>query len=827
MLDALWSDLRYTTRWLRRSPGFAIVAILTLAIGIGFNTALFSVVDAVLFRPLPVKAPSQLVDVYTTGRQGEKWHTTSYPDFLDLQKKNDVFSGMLAYSEMFTAINLPGRSRLVVGEVVTGNYFQLLGVSAALGRTLLPDDDRPGATRVALVSYEYWQRDLGGDPDAVGRTLRIKGQVYTIVGVAPRSFTGLMPMLSANVWVPMTDVADVEPAGMQEQLPAAPDTTRLQQRGTRWLFVKGRLKPGVSIRQSGANLNVLMRGLDAAYPDTNRNRTIDVIASSDVRIHPGADRLLRPVGVGLMIVVGLVLLIACANVASMLLARASARQREIGVRLAIGASRRRLVQQLLTESVFTAALGALAGTLLAWALIRAMTQIALPVPIPLTFDVQLDTRVLVFTAAVTLLAGLVAGLAPALHASKPALTADLKGGQEGVRVGRRHWTLRDALVAGQMALTAILLIAAGLLTRGLMAAQEVDVGFHTGGLAIVSTELDMAGYDAARSRTFYERALDRVRALPGIDSAALADRLPFSVGYNMMQVFVPGRQRAGDKGDLLLTAHVSPGYFKTLGIRIVSGRNFTAADTPDTPKVAIVNETMAHRYWPGQDAVGRVFHSSSLGGPSYQVVGVSADYQTVTVGESPQPYIQLAESQAPGTGEMIVARTRGDAGALVAVMQRSLLAMDPNLVFFDHQTMTTQVGATLFPVRAASWLVAVVGLVALLLASIGLYGVIAYAVARRTREIGIRMALGARRGSVLGLILRQGLTVAAIGLALGCVLAAGAVHGLAGLMYGVSLADPLAWGGAAAALIGVAALANLVPAWRAARINPSSALRTE
>ncbi|HVB38066.1 MAG TPA: ABC transporter permease, partial [Vicinamibacterales bacterium] len=557
MLDTLRSDVRYTTRWLRRSPGFAIVAILTLAIGIGFNTALFSVVDAVLFRPLPVKAPSQLVDVYTTGTGGEKWHTTSYPDYLDLKAKNDVFSGMLAWSEMFTAVNLPDRSRLVLGEVVTGNFFQLLGVDATLGRTLLPDDDKPGATKVVVVSNHYWRRELGANPGIVGQPLHIKGHVYTIVGVAPASFTGMIPMLSPEIWVPMAQVDDVQPSGMQEVTPSPTGTTRLEQRGSRWLFVKGRLKPGVSIQQAGANLNVLMRGIDAANPDTNKNRSIDVIASSSVRIHPDADRLLRPIGIGLMVVVGLVLLIACANVASMLLARASARHREIGIRLAIGASRRRLVQQLLTESLVTAALGAACGLALAWALIHAAMGVTLPIPIPLTFDLQIDGRALLFTTAVTALAGLLAGLAPALQSARTALTADLKGEEGATKVGRR-WTLRDGLVAGQMAVTMLLLVMAGLLTRGLVAAQHVNVGFHPGGLAIVSTELEMAGYDAARSKTFYERALDRVRAIPGVESAALADRLPFSVNQTMQRVFIPGRHQTGDKGDIIMSAHVSP-----------------------------------------------------------------------------------------------------------------------------------------------------------------------------------------------------------------------------------------------------------------------------
>jgi predicted permease len=511
----------------------------------------------------------------------------------------------------------------------------------------------------------------------------------------------------------------------------------------------------------------------------------------------------------------------------MLLARASGRQKEIGIRLAIGASRMRLLQQLLSESIVMATLGAIAGIALAWTLTRLAMSIQLPIPIPLSFALRIDSRVLIFTAGVTFIAAMVAGLAPALKTTRPNLVTELKGDVTATHAGGRRWTLRDGLVVTQIAVTLVLLVAAGLLTRSLIAAQQLGVGFKSGGLAILSTDMNMIGYDDARAKEFYVRALERVRALPGVESAALAERVPFSINYNRTLVFLPEMHGPNDKGVVIDVARVGAEYFETLGVSILQGRNFAAIDTPTSPSVAIVNESMARKYWPNQNPLGKRFRTQKYDGKEYEVVGVSADYKVSTVGEISTPYIHYAVSQRPDAAEQILARTRGDAGVLLNAMRRELTALEPNVLFLDNQTMDAQVAATLLPAKAGAMSVSVVGVVAMALASIGLYGVIAYAVARRTREIGIRMALGAKPGTVIAMVMRQGLTIASAGVAIGALLGLGAAKAIAGALYGVSFVDPIAWTASIVTLFLVAAIANLVPARRASALDPSVALRSD
>ncbi|OLC81490.1 MAG: hypothetical protein AUH72_09290 [Acidobacteria bacterium 13_1_40CM_4_65_8] len=828
MLESLLADIRFALRWLRRSPAFTLVAVASLAIGIGFNTALFAVADALLFKPLPVAAPDRLVDVFTNDSTGtQQFSTSSYPDYRDLKAGNDVFEDLVGYTPMFGAMNLETSSRLAMGEIVTGNYFRVLAVKAAIGRTILPEDDAPGAPRVAMVSDRYWRRELGGSPNLEGRTLRIRGNSFTIIGVAPASFTGMIPILAPEMWIPVSSSLEVEPVGMHDVTPSPSGTTRLERRGDRWMFLRGRLKPGKTIEAARANLELLVSRLGDTYPATNKGRHVLLKATSDVHFHPAADPTVVPIAAGLMFVVGLVLLIACANVASMLLARASGRQKEIGVRLALGASRGRLVRQLVTESIVMACLGAAAGTLLAWWATSALAAIQLPLTVPLTFDLRIDGRVLLFTLVATLFAGLIAGLAPALQASKPSLVADLRGEQVGSRLGSRRWTLRDGLVAGQMAVTAMLLVIAALLTRSLIAAQRTNPGFPVDRIAVISTDTGMLRYSDERSRQFYEEAQARVRAIPGVESVALATRVPFSLNYNRWEIWVPERHQPGGHGDTVEVTTVSPDYFKTIGVPIVDGRGFTNDDRPDTPRVAVVNETLARRFWPGERAIGKTFRSRNSEGPVFEIVGVAANHKVLTVTEQPTPLLHVSRIQRPNPYSAIVARTHGNASALLRDMRRELLALEPNLVFVENQTMAAEAEATLFPARASAWLVSGVGLVAMLLAAIGLYGVIAYSVARRTREIGIRMALGARPLSVVRLVMQQGLLVAVAGLIIGGLLAMLGVRAIAGALYGVTPSDPTSWIAAAAVLLAVSTLANLIPAWRASRVDPSVALRIE
>ena len=823
MLTTVRADVLYALRWLGRSPGFTAVAILSLAIGIGFNTVLFSVVDALLLRPLPVSAPDRLVDVYTQGEDGDRYATSSYPDYVDFRDRNAVFSGLIGYSPSIVAVKTGDRSRMALGEVVTGNYFQVLGVGAAVGRTLAPEDDRPGAPRAVMISHRAWQREFARDPGVIGRTLLIHGQPYAIVGVAPDAFKGMVPMLQPELWTAVAHVEDVEPAGIQDVVPS-PGDLRIERRGQRWMFLKGRLKDGETRERAEANLRVIMAQLAAAFPRSNERRPIATAAN--VRIHPEADRVLRAVAAGLMTAIGLVLVVACANVANMLLARAAGRRKEVGIRLAIGASRGRLIAQLLTESLVLAALGAAAGITLAALALRGIAALPLPVPVPVALDLHLDARVLLFTAAVAAAAGIIAGLAPALRATRVDLASDLKGDAIVVSAGRR-WTLRDGLVIVQTAVTLVLLVAAGLLTRSILHAQRVDLGFRTEGVAALGVELGLIGYDEPKATRLLERAAERIAAGPGVLSVSRAVRQPLAINYNRNTIFFPERATPGDRGNTVSATWVDEQYLPTLGVPLLRGRNFTASDAGSSAKVALVNEAFVRRYWPGSDGLGRRFRTRSLEGPEFEVVGVVADYKVETVGEAATPYIHYAIRQRESTGSVLLARTASDASALLAAMRREVLALEPNAVFLDNQTMEAQVDATLLPARIAAQTIALVGLVATVLAAIGLYGVVAYAVGRRTREIGIRMALGAAPERVLGMVMRQGLTMAAAGVLAGLALSWIAARAIASGLYGVGAADPAAWLTAVTVLLASAALANYLPARRASRVDPSIALRSQ
>ena len=829
LMSGFWQDVRYALRWLRRSPGFTAVAVLSLGLGIGFNTAIFAVVEALLLRPLPVANPERLVDLYTSGVDGDVYSTNSLPDLEDYRALVGAFEDVAGYSPMFAAVTHGDRSRLVLGEIVTGNYFSVLGVPARAGRLLQPGDAAPDAPRAVVLSERYWRREFAQNPDAIGRTIRIRGAEFTIVGVVGARFTGMVPMLAPELWVPVRYADDIEPAGIQEAVPSPSGTSRLDRRGQRWLFAKARLRSGATLDQARANLDVVAAQLRAAHPLTNRDRRVVVRPAGETRVHPAADGLIAWIVTGTMAAVSLVLVIACANVAGMLLARASARQREISIRLAIGAGRGRLIRQLLTEGVVLGAAGAAVGLALASWLTRLLSTFDLPLPIALSLDLRLNPTVLAFTTAASFATGILAALAPALRASRTSLVGALRGEVRVERVAGRRWSLRDALVVGQVAVTAVLLVVAALLFRSLSASAAAEVGFTARGLAIVSADPNMNGYSQDRSAQFWRTALDRIAALPGVEHVATASRVPFSFNFNRQNVAVPGRQKSADEmGAAINAATVSPGYFATLGVGIVDGRAFQASDTPDRPRVAVINETMAARYWPGRRAVGeRVFERTLDSGRPIDIVGVVTNHKLQTVGEPDGPAIFLADTQRPDSYRVILARTSGDAAALVRDVRRTLHDLEPQLLLIEQQTMTEQIAATLFPMRVAAVLVGVFGALALLLAAMGVYGVIAFAVARRTREIGVRMAIGARPAHVLRLVVRQGLALAIVGLAAGVGLAALATQALAGALYGVSAADPIAWGSAAALLLGIATLANVLPARRAMRIDPVRALRAE
>ena len=829
MFEALMKDLHYAARALRRSPGFFAVAVLSLGLGVGVNTAMFSLVDALLFRPLPVTAPEALVDLFTTGGDGDEYATSSYADYLDLKAQNTVFADLTAYSPMMAPLSLGDRSRIALGQIVTGNHFALLGVQPYLGRLLTPADDAPGAERVVVLSHRMWQREFGADSGVVGKTLTLRGLVYTIAGVAPAAFTGVVPLLTPELWLPVAHVEEVEPAGIIDSVPSPTGTNRLERRGMRWLFMKGRLKPGVSAAQAHAAVQLIGAQLEAAHPQTNKSRKMAAVPTADVRLLvPQAGGLLTLGAVGLMGIVGLVLLIACANVAGMLLARASSRGREISVRLAIGASRGRLVQQLLVEGLLLGLIGAAVSVACAWAVIRALVAVPLPLPVDIALDLRLDGHVLAFTLAAASVTGALASLVPALRASNPNVVADLRGEAPAARVGGRRWALRDGLVVTQVALTAVLLVVAGLLLRSLGASVRADVGFEPRGLAAVAFDTDMVRYSPERGVQFWRDALARARAVPGVTSAAtVSPTLPFTFNFNQQEMRIDTRTYAdGQRGETIENVAMSPGYLATLGVRMAEGRDVDATDVAGAPDVVVVNATMARTFWPGEPAVGHTVQVVSTS-RRFRVVGVVADHKQHGVLERPAPFIYFAEGQRPSRYNFLLARTNGDAGALVATLRRELLLMEPGLVVADAKTMEQHLAASLMPARVGAALATAFGALGTLLAAIGLYGVIAFSVARRTKEIGVRMALGAEPAGVLTMVMRQGLTLVGVGLGVGAALAGGVAFLLRGLLYGVTPLDPVAWGAAALALFTAGAIANAVPARRAMRVEPLTALRTD
>jgi predicted permease len=831
MVDTLLKDVRYALRWMARSPGFSAIAILSLGLGVGVNTAMFSLVDSLLFRPLPVTSPGTLVDVFTTGGDGDEYATSSYQDFLDLKSQNTVFSDMIGYSPMIAPLSLGDRSRVSLGQVVTSNYFNMLGVRPLLGRLLVPADDEPSAERVVVLSHSMWQREFGGDPAIVGKLITLRGLPYAIVGVTPEFFTGVVPLLTPELFLPVRHVDEVEPAGVTDTVPSPTGTNALERRGQRWMFAKGRLRPGVTAEQAHANVQLVGRQLESAHVQTNKGRQMAAIPTKDVRLLvPQAGGVLSIGAAGLMTIVGLVLLIACANVAGMLLARASARRREISVRLAIGASRGRLIQQLLVEGALLGMFGALAAVTLAWVLVQGLQSIPLPLPVNVAFDLRIDVRVLTFSILVAAATGILAGLLPALKASAPSLVADLRGEAPAMRAGGRRWALRDALVVVQVALTAVLLVVAGLLLRSVGASERADVGFDTRGLAAVAFDTDMVRYTPERGLEFWRQARARIAALPGVSSVGIVSpTLPFTFNFSQMEMRVDSRTYVeGQRGEIIENVAISSGYLETLGVPLIEGRAIDATDIAGGPDVMVINQTMARKFWPNESALGHTV--TAINGPrsrTFRVVGVTRDHKRHGVLEADSPYVYFAEAQRPTRYNFLIARSTGDASALLQSVRRELLAMEPGLVFMASNTMEENLGLSLMPARVGAILAAGFGGLGTLLAAIGLYGVIAFSVARRTREIGVRMALGANPGGVLSMVMRQGFTIVAIGLVAGTVLAAAAAVALQGLLYGVTPFDPVAWGFAVTAMLLAAALANLLPARRAMRIDPMTALRIE
>jgi macrolide transport system ATP-binding/permease protein len=823
-MDALMRDIRYALRGLRRAPGFAAVAVATLAVGIGVNGTIFSVVSSVLFRPLPVERPAELVNIYGRQATSSGHDAVSYPNYQDYRAQTTTLSGLAAHSNFFASLSIDGSSELVVGEIVSDNFFEVLGVRPVLGRAFVPDEfAAPGAGPVAILSHAFWQARFGAAPDVVGRAFRMNGVVYTVVGVAPKGFGGMLPAVTVQMWVPLSMVDHVEPMGSHRNTGGGGESL-LDSRGRHFLWLKGRLRPGAEFAQARAEFDALSARLAADHPAANERERVALVPTSRVAINPDLDGTVTPAGLILLGAVGLVLLVACANLANMLLARAASRRHEMAVRQAMGAGRARLVRLLLTESVLVALAGGAASLVLTLGLTRFLGRYQPGLPFDVGLDVSPDWRVLVFTFAAALLTGLAFGLAPAMRASRPELVGALKDTGDGGRTSRGHRVeLRDALVVGQVAFSLMLLVVGALLARSLHAAARVDMGYDASRIAQVGLALEMNGYDPEAGAVLVETGKRRLEALPEVQVVGLASRVPQSVNNNGFGIFIDGHpMTAEDRPIILDGASVDEDYFAALDLRLVAGRAIEPADRDQGRRVAVITETMASRYWPGQEPLGQLFRTSRQGAP-YEIVGVVQDYKVDTPGESPKPYLHIPLPRQGGFANYVV-RTAAPAAGLVPMLERELRQLDPDLVFFETGTLADLAALRMLPIRIGAWLIGIFGILAVLLAAVGLYGVIAFSVSRRTREIGIRKALGAETPAVLGMVLRRGMILVAAGGVLGAALAAAGARLLSSMLF-VGTFDPLSFGVAFLLLAGVAALANWVPARRVARVDPMVALR--
>jgi predicted permease len=825
MPTALFRDIRHGVRQLARQPGFTAAAVASLALGIGLNTTLFSVVNAVLYRNSPVAQPERLVEIYTGLNEDFPQLVTSYPDYLDIRASVDALAGVAGSSYVRGILSTGERAVLVTGETVTPNYFDVLGIRLPIGRTFRDDENTaPGTASVAVLSHGLWQQHFGSRPDVIGSSVKLSGVNYTVVGVAPRGFTGSIPGIAAEFWVPVVMVDRLVFSGAQMVTDNDPGATRIERRGTRWLFVKGRLAEGRTVEQVRAQIDALYARLRADYPVTNEKVTASVVPAASIRFHPMLDGYIRAASAGLMVAVGLVLLIACANVANMLVARGAARRRELAIRAALGASRGRLVRQLLSEGLVLAGVGGGLGLLIAWWAGRALSGFGSDVfPIPVSFDFSIDRTVLAFAMSASVATSVLFGLAPAWSSSKPELVPALKETAEGD--GRRRLTLRNVLVVSQLSLSLVLLVAGALLTRGLLTARNTDLGFDPTPVSSLSFNLQMNGYDVDRATALRDRALDMLRGLPGVTAVSTASRLPLAPDINLDGILVPGHHGPKDEGALTDTAVVGPEYFTVVGVPIVYGRPFSQDDVKQQRRVAIVNETMARQYWPDGAALGKLIYSGGFESKPYEIVGVARDHKVRSVGEQPRPYLHLPGG--PSRSISLVVRTATPAAGALPMLRDAIWKLDPEILFTEDVPAAQVAATTVAPTRIGALVLGAFGALALLLAAVGLYGVISHSVSRRTREVGIRMALGAQRGQVLRLILAEGGRLALVGIGLGAVASAAAGRLLEALLYGVSSFDPIAYTAAALLLLAVAFAANLVPALSAARVDPVRALRTE
>ncbi|HMD96443.1 MAG TPA: ABC transporter permease [Terriglobia bacterium] len=811
-MSTLLQDLKYGFRILMKNPGFTAVAVLSLALGIGANSAVFSVVDGAFLRPLPVEDPDRLVVVFT-GSEKEPEGDTSYPDYLDVRDQSTVFMGVLAHGGRGAFVSAKGQGEMVSIDVVSDNFFSVLGVTPALGRAFLPPTDLGSEESGVVISHALWQRLFGGDPTLVGKPIQIDGKSIMLLGIAPADFHGLDKLGTTDVWA--------TPRGWCT-LVEEPEFGEFRGRGGRWFQLVARVRPGVNPEQVRAQLQTLSSRLAQAYPVTNKDKRFGIATPADEL------RALRP-PLLLMSAVGLVLLIACANVAGLLLAQNERRRREIAMRLALGAGPWRLARQLLAESALLAPVGGLLGLGLAWWLIDLVPALMPPSPESLGPDVRLDGRVLAFTIVATLATSLIFGLVPALHASKGDLVPVLKGEASNVGKGLGGLPLRKLLVVGEVALSVTLLAGAALLLRSLARTLAINPGFDPNKNVVM---LNMAppflyGYNDNQATALYESLMERLRTLPGVKRASYARRplLVDDEGGETQEVTFPGVPlREGEHGVSIRYNIVSLDYLPTMGTHLVRGRGFELQDGPSSPKVVLINQTMARRFWPRRDPVGQWLR---IGKEQYQVVGVVEDGKYLTIHESSQPYLFFPFAQMFSGEASLFVETEGDSRGVIDTIMREARSVNEKVPIVGSMTLKQHMQYALYVDRMAAGLMGSLALLGIFLAAVGLYGVISYAVSRRIHEIGIRMALGARRADVARLVLRQSLGLVLGGVFVGVGMALAVTRLMSGILWGVKPTDPVALASGVLFAVAVSLVASYIPARRATRVDPMVALRYE
>jgi putative ABC transport system permease protein len=809
-MESFWQDLRFGLRQLLVKPGFTAIATLSLALGIGANTAIFSLVDAVLLRPLPFHDPDRLAIVWEDAAKiGFPRNTPAPANYADWKAQNQVFEDMAALNWRVYNLTDEGEPEKVEAQGVTANFFTLLGVKPELGRVFTQDEDKPDGNKVALLSYGLWRRRFGGDPGLIGKEILLDGQKHTVIGVAPPGFQFLSK--ETSLWVPM-----------------AFSPQELANRGGHYLTVVARMKPGVGLRQANADIAAIMQRINRDNPQSWSGFELGSIVVS-LREQLAGD--VRPALIVLLVAVGFVLLIACSNIANLLLSRGSARYREIAVRAALGAGRNRIVRQLLTESVLLAVAGGVSGLFLAWLSFSFLKQI-IPVAMALNAGIRIDAKVFAFTLLLSLLTGIIFGLAPALQAAKVDLNEALKqsGGRGGTGAGHRR--LRNTLVVIEIALALVLLVGAGLLIQAFLRLRSLDIGVNSENALTLRTTLPRNKYSELPKRdAFYRRVLESVRALPGVVSAGYTTAAPLTWKGGTNGFTIEGREQG--PGQDAQNRQISAGYLETLGVKLQRGRFFDGRDDTQAQPVAIINETMARQFWPGENPLNKRFKLGPVGSPRpwITIVGVIGDIKDMGL-EAPAkaemflPYQQLPDMLWNMPRDLIV-RVTGDPMSVAAAARQAIWSVDPGQPVSNIRTMDEILAEEVAQRRIGMTLLAAFAALALALASLGIYGVLSYSVAQRTQEIGIRMALGAGRKEVLRIVLADGMRLATAGVVIGLGVSLALTRLMAGLLFGVSASDPLTLAGVTLLLITVALVACFIPARRATKVDPMAVLRGE